>query len=272
VTPIFKPPSIDRLIEVDLADCQYKSGIFEIEGIVSPSSQSASARSDDYDVHFFSFSAWRYPGQPLVNRKLIILRPVNPTSDSFSEYPKLSIHRLRVMISMDESRAILARNSTQKPDTNGLIGIAEELKNPVIVYTERFGDLALDRSVSWFEGEVKWNGEQVRINFNTDEDLDLSASLEVAEKLLDEQEIWKQNVDEYAAKELLPLKNEHWRNESESAITVEQFKSRLSLVSISLNPDGSIEFWHDDGDLFWGHSIHVSGSLDEGLTHAGIMG
>jgi hypothetical protein len=31
-------------------------------------------------------------------------------------------------------------------------------------------------------------------------------------------------------------------------------------------PDGAFEFWHNDGDLFWGHSILIVGSLEEGLT------
>jgi hypothetical protein len=29
---------------------------------------------------------------------------------------------------------------------------------------------------------------------------------------------------------------------------------------------------HDDGDLFWGHSIQVTGTLDEGPTDADISG
>ena len=73
-------------------------------------------------------------------------------------------------------------------------------------------------------------------------------------------------------KELLPLKNETWLEEGESPFSAEKFKSRMMLQSISIYPNGDIEFWHDDGDLFWGHSIQISGSLDEGLSEADIPG
>ena len=46
----------------------------------------------------------------------------------------------------------------------------------------------------------------------------------------------------------------------------------MRLTSINTYPEGGFEFWHDDGDLFWGHYIQVSGSLDEGLTSADIPG
>ena len=268
----FKPPSIDRLTEVESADCEYKEGIVEIEGVVSPSSQCGWPHSDEYDVHCFRFSAWRYPGQPVANKELTILRPVAPDADWFSEYPILSIHRIRVMVSTDESRAIFAGKATQKADPEGLTDIAQELAKPVVITTERFGDLTLDRSIDWFEGEVKWNGEPIRINFHTDETQDISTGLKVAARLFDEQQVWKKKVDDYAVQELLPLKNDNWLDDNESQLTPDQFKSRMTLESISIHPDGEFEFWHDDGDLFWGHSIQISGSLDEGLTQADIPG
>jgi hypothetical protein len=46
----------------------------------------------------------------------------------------------------------------------------------------------------------------------------------------------------------------------------------MRLKSVTVYPDGSFDFWHDDGDLFWGHSIQVSGDLLDGPTHADIPG
>ena len=272
VASTYKPPSIDRLTEVDSADCEYGEGVVEIEGVVSPSSQGGWPRSNDYDVHCFSFSAWRYPEQPITNNALTILRAVDPEKDWFSEYSKLSIHRIRVLISTDESRAILAGKATQEAATEGLTDIARELARPVIISTERFGELTLDRSIDWFEGEVKWNGESVRISFHADGTHDISVGLDVAEKLWGEQRAWKQKVDEYAVQELLALKNDNWLTDDESPLTPSQFKSRMTLQTITIHPDGDFEFWHDVGDLFWGHSIQISGSLGEGLTQADIPG
>jgi hypothetical protein len=46
----------------------------------------------------------------------------------------------------------------------------------------------------------------------------------------------------------------------------------MKLESITVHPDGRFEFWFDDGDLFWGHSIAVRGSLAEGPTEASVEG
>lgn len=46
----------------------------------------------------------------------------------------------------------------------------------------------------------------------------------------------------------------------------------MKLESISIQPNGEFEFWHNDGDLFYGHSIQISGSLEKGLTHSDIPG
>jgi len=225
----FKPPSADRLADVDSADCEYQKNVVEIEGVVSPSSQGGWGRTDDYKVHCFSFPAWRH-------------------------------------------RAVFAGKSQSAVDPSQLQEIAEELAKPVVINTQRFGDLTLDRSIQWFEGEADWNGKTIRINFDTDGNQDISACLEVAEKLWDDQKLWKQKVADHAVKELLSLKNETWLDEGEALLTADEFKSRMKLQSITIRAGGGIDFWFDDGDLFWGHLIHVSGSLKEGLDQAGIAG
>ena len=268
----FIPPSNDQLANVDSADCEYDETIVEIEGVVSPSSQGGWPHSDDFAVHCFRFSAWRYPGKPVLKTELTVLRPVASGGDWFSEYPKLSLHRIKVLLSKDKTRAVFSGRSDTNVDDKLLKEIAEELSEPVVIETQRFGDLTLDRSIDWFEGEVNWNGDAIRINFHTGGNHDISAGLKIAETLWDNQEAWKQKVDDYAVKELLPLKNETWLKDGESPFSVEKFKSRMMLQSISIYPNGDIEFWHDDGDLFWGHSIQISGSLDEGLSEADIPG
>ena len=54
--------------------------------------------------------------------------------------------------------------------------------------------------------------------------------------------------------------------------TEKQFKNRMSLESITVYTDGTFEFWHDDGGLFWGHSILISGDLVKGPIDADIPG
>ena len=46
----------------------------------------------------------------------------------------------------------------------------------------------------------------------------------------------------------------------------------MSIESISIDESGDVTFWHDDGGLFLGHAISISGTLSEGLTNASIAG
>jgi hypothetical protein len=60
--------------------------------------------------------------------------------------------------------------------------------------------------------------------------------------------------------------------EGQDELLPEEFKARMTLDAITVRPDGSFEFWHRDGDMFWGHAIHISGSLLNGPTGADIPG
>jgi hypothetical protein len=96
--------------------------------------------------------------------------------------------------------------------------------------------------------------------------------LKTAHALWDAQESWNQQILEYAVQEMLSMKNGTWLDEDETELTADQFKARMTLEAITIYPDGSFEFWHDDGDLFWGHSIQVAGDILNGLKDAGIHG
>ena len=47
---------------------------------------------------------------------------------------------------------------------------------------------------------------------------------------------------------------------------------RMELESIEVRADGSFQFWFGDGDLFYGHSIWVSGDLENGPNDAAMEG
>lgn len=101
---------------------------------------------------------------------------------------------------------------------------------------------------------------------------DISDNLKIADSLWDAEDNWKRRIDGFAVQHLLVLKNDVWLDDDEPPLTALEFKSRMKLESISISPDGGFTFWHDDGDLFWGHAIQISGSLVDGPTHADIPG
>jgi len=73
-------------------------------------------------------------------------------------------------------------------------------------------------------------------------------------------------------RELLNLKNSTWPDDDGRPITAEEFKARMRLDSITIESDASTTFWHDDGDLFYGHSIQVSIDADDHCSGVDIPG
>lgn len=132
-----------------------------------------------------------------------------------------------------------------------------------------FSTLTLDKEYQMnFQGKGKWMDKKIELDFEVDQNGEIELGINTARILLNKQAEWDEKIKSYTAKKLLKLKNENWLDEDEKKFTSLQFKERMTIESITFYEDGSFEFSFDDGDLFWGHSIQVSGSIQEGLTEA----
>ena len=152
--------------------------------------------------------------------------------------------------------------------------ILEEQKKPVSIWVPELGTFTLNRLVNWFEAEVEWLGQPARLDIDREEDWD--ACVEQAKALMADQKGWDEKVRSFAADQLLEQANDWARDAAEGEepeeITREQFMERLELDAVQISADGRFEFWFNDGDLFWGHAIHVTGSLDQGPEMAQMEG
>lgn len=149
---------------------------------------------------------------------------------------------------------------------------------------EGLGRFLLDRSVNWFAAAVDWMGKEVELTFDQEEEEVMEHAIRTAKALMADQAGWDRRIREYAADELLELANE-WAAEDTNEEVVEvldemgellvsrkQFMERMELETINVLEDEEFEFWFRDGDMFWGHSIRVSGSLSGRLDGAHIEG
>jgi hypothetical protein len=274
----FKPPPTESLASVDSADnVEYETECRIIEGVIAPGGSGWAGREPSYDVHCFSFAAWRFPGQALVGRELVLFRPVPPSAEGvrgasmFGVFPDYSIQRYSALLSKDHRRAVVERVLAVADDP-ALRQIAERLREPVVVFTEQFGPLVLNPLTRRFEGTVNWNRKIVPLSLVADADGSIAGAVETAARLRADQAAWIRQVDKLAVGKLLPLKNTAWLGPGERKLTPARFTKRKRLLSIAAAGDGGVEFWHDDGEMFLGHAILITGTLADGPLTADIVG
>lgn len=143
---------------------------------------------------------------------------------------------------------------------------------------EVLGTLKLNRDFGLLDGEILWNGEKVslalEIDLDDEETWDTARS--IAHKVMADRESRDRSMREFAAKKLTELANE-WQaddDEKENAdpITEEAFAQRITLSELSLTYKGDFTAYFDDDDMFWGHTVEVCGSLENGIESANIAG
>ncbi len=184
------------------------------------------------------------------------------------------ILKCRVRLSLDGSRLLMLELPQPGFDPD-LKAILDEQKKPVTFWAEGLGTFALNRALGWFEAEADWLGSPIRLDLDRDEDRE--PCLAYLRALMEGQADWDERLRVCAARDLLELAND-WASDGgceehePEEITREQFMERLEPDAVQISGDGSFDFWFNDGALFWGHSIHVTGSLEGGPEKAEMEG
>ncbi len=261
----FLPEGLSSLTDIDQADCTYGDDSVVIQGVVAKGAASGgwSGENGDYGVLTFSFAAWRRPGQPVKRQMLTVLRPVRELKNHWGDFQDDSVIRISVRLSTDEYRAIYEEALAMEAPDEELNRIAEELQQDVILATKTFGDLKLDRQMNWFEAWATWNSEETQLRIEALDDGIPEDMMATAKQLWADQQGWQKQIDDFVVKELLELKNDGWLGDDEQAVTASEFVRRIELESVCVQ---------EDGELFWGHAIEVSGNIQTGISFAGIAG
>ena len=216
-------------------------------------------------------TAWMEEDSPDIHRGEFVLSTIG--DDQLLEIlrrrtPRDFIVKFRGRVSEDGRRLLLLDLPEPGFDPD-LKAILEEQKKPVTIEEEGLGVFTLNRQVNWFEAGVDWLGTEISLVFDREEDRAGCAAN--ARALLASAADWDRRVREYAAGELLDSAND-WAEDGEEPITREQFMERLEPESVEIRADGSFEFWFADGEMFYGHSIHVTGNLEKGPDFAQMEG
>ena len=156
-----------------------------------------------------------------------------------------------------------------------LLGYKEYLSKPVEIDTP-YGKFVLDRSMSWFEGEIELNGLDFTAFLETDEDNGETAelALKVFLKTAENFEDFDRKNKEFAADNLLDLAHE-WQESDEGEnepLTREQFIEAIGVSEWTVTPYGNMTLYYYDGDIFWGHAIEINIDEDGNIEDADIAG
>lgn len=215
-------------------------------------------------------TAWMEEDSPEIHRGEFVLSTVG--DDQLLEIlrhraPRDFILKFRARASEDGKRLLLLDLPEPGFDPD-LKAILEEQKKPVTFWEEGLGTFTLNRQVNWFETNIDWLGTEISLVFDREEDR--AGCVANAKALLASAAGWDKRVREYAAEELTSLAND-WAEDGEE-ITREGFMERMEPESIEVRADGAFEFWFADGEMFYGHSIHVTGNLADGPCTAQMEG
>jgi len=255
--------------------------VIEVAGVVHASGAGASRFGGEEDWTFiFSLQPWRSPDGSIDYRELTIRKRVSEVEkDDLWDYIK-RYDVLGMTIQMADPRTYEAKklNAILVGSLHKISGDIEldsraiQMQQPVTFDDKYFGTFTLDRSINWYETDTRWGAARIILYLATDNSDEIAGLLDSAKAMWKDQRAWNKRIRDFAVQELLVLKNETWLDVGEQEVTADQFKKRMTLESITLHPDGDFTFMHEDGDLFCGHAIEVSGNLTDGPTDADIPG
>ena len=256
----------------------------DVWGVVDASGAAGGSSGGTIWDLVYHFAAWRLADQRVQRRprmRLLQDTPKAELSGLMKEVRPFSVWHVRAVVAQIHSAQdwVLARVTERIGIDSAdleLAAVAQELQRAVIVADAQFGPLTLDRRSNTFTGATDWNGQRVRLRVPADGEAAVPSekSLAAARMLWADSANWRRRVNAFAVERLLPIKNDVWLEDGESPLSAVEFLARMRLEDIEQGDgdESPFTFWHDDGDLFWGHTIQITGNLRDGPTHADIPG
>lgn len=149
-----------------------------------------------------------------------------------------------------------------------------QVQRPSIT-TEKFGKLVSNARRTTYSTILPWLDTKADVWFTPKGGAIDKNQLSIAESVFDNQEQWNNLASEYATDKYLNLKNDSWREDGEPVLSKEEFKALLGPLLISFGEDRAYDFnfhFETDDRLFAGHTINISGSLENGFTTHELIG
>ena len=136
----------------------------------------------------------------------------------------------------------------------------------------QLGNLAYEEDLDWYSGSLPVDGQTAGLKVHCHGAEGEPPALPQAVRIASEIQRFAAAAKDRAVRDLLALKNDSWRDADEAAVSAEEFKRLMRLEDVVVYGNGRAEFYHSDGDLFWGHCILVLMETDGSFKDAHIAG
>jgi hypothetical protein len=254
----FLPTTIAPLdIEVSRLRKSYGPEPVTVEGLVSmqPQSVADGPMGAPYRIHYLTLEAWRVGQGPLRAEPLTILRGIPRSADFAFEVPAATLLAMRVWLSESSRRAVLIEGLPDPPADVAFQAEIDRLVTPPAFDHPDLGRLTFDPSVRLLMGQAVWNGRRVEVSVEASSRDLRGPALSRAEAVWAQQSRIASEVTAFVIASTLA--------ELEDETSPESISRLIALKYLKFRDDGIVEFWHDDGELFGGHSIVVRWRVGE---------
>jgi hypothetical protein len=130
------------------------------------------------------------------------------------------------------------------------------------------GGFRFDPELERYESAVEIDGTRVAVRVASEAFKDLGMLGDVIGVVARGKEHFLGRVVE----ELLEGKNEDWLRDGEEPLSEQDFRRRLTLDAIEVDPDGDVELLIEDDGMFWGHQIIVNLDSAYRITRVNLEG
>lgn len=262
-------------------------GAYRIDAAIAPAGAAGYGEDRNRWTLGVTVGAWRGPGGKVSTDELFLRLPgvhKQQLAVLMRKLPGLALVRLDLHAAPERCRydggyerwegvldAVVATNIRDAD----LAAWVEAMRKPLIVRDEMLGSLTFDRALSWYEGRRVLEGAEYKLAVVIEDPPDVerdAATLESLRARVGEIEAQLPRYRHAAGEQLLVLYNDEWRDDDAPRLTREQFTNRLVLASVYMHPDGGIDIFFGDADLFGGHQIHLRLDAPDAVPEVGLVG
>ncbi|WP_271077038.1 DUF2262 domain-containing protein [Aurantiacibacter sp. MUD61] len=126
-----------------------------------------------------------------------------------------------------------------------------------------------------FQGEMDWHGTTINVSIQRGADFSEATLQRQATQLCDMRSRAAEILGRArlkAAEELYPVWHDNGWYGDGRVLDLDDWKARLSLCAIDLDPEGSFDLVFEDGDLFAGHAIVLHADESGQFENASLFG